>query len=329
MAAPKRGLGKGLGALIPTGPRSDAPEDNGKSVATVTAARGDKSTAEGNFSAEPKSHPSVVGYREIPVDSIRANPQQPRTVFDEEALSELVFSISTIGLLQPIVVRPLDGDQFELVAGERRLRASTLAGITEIPAIIRHTEDANMLRDALLENLHRSNLNALEEAAAYSQMLNDFGCTQDELAQRIGRSRPQVSNTLRLLKLPAPVQSRVAAGVLSAGHARALLALTDPDSMEAMAKRIVAEGLSVRSVEEIIALGAADGKPRRKTERKRKSRPEALEEAVRIFTETLSDSLDTTVSLEGFTKSGAHGKIIIECADISDARRITEAIAGQ
>lgn len=329
MAAPKRGLGKGLGALIPTGPRSDAPEDNANSAATVTVARGDKSTAEGNFSAEPKAHPSVVGYREIPVDSIRANPQQPRTVFDEEALSELVFSISTIGLLQPIVVRPLDGDQFELVAGERRLRASTLAGITEIPAIIRHTEDANMLRDALLENLHRSNLNALEEAAAYSQMLNDFGCTQDELAQRIGRSRPQVSNTLRLLKLPAPVQSRVAAGVLSAGHARALLALTDPDSMEAMAKRIVAEGLSVRSVEEIIALGAADGKPRRKTERKRKSRPEALEEAVRIFTETLSDSLDTTVSLEGFTKSGAHGKIIIECADISDARRITETIAGQ
>jgi ParB family chromosome partitioning protein len=160
-------------------------------------------------------------------------------------------------------------------------------------------------------------------------MLTDFGCTQDELAARIGRSRPQVSNTLRLLKLPAPVQSRVAAGVLSAGHARALLALSDPDSMEVMAKKIVAEGLSVRSVEELIALGAVDGKPRKKIDRKRKSRPEALEEAVRVMTESLSDSLDTTITVEGFSKSGAHGKIVIEAADIADARRITQIITGE
>lgn len=313
MATPKRGLGKGLGALIPTG-----PGENIESAEQV-----------GYTESDPKNTGVVVGYRELPIDSIRANPQQPRSIFDEDALQELVFSISTIGLLQPIVVRPLGSNEYELVAGERRLRASALAGFTQIPAIIRHTEDANMLRDALLENLHRSNLNALEEAAAYSQMLTDFGCTQEELAQRIGRSRPQVSNTLRLLKLPAPVQSRVAAGVLSAGHARALLALPDSDSIEAMAKRIIAEGLSVRSVEELVALGVGDGKPRKKKDRKRKSRPEALEEAVRVMSESLSDSLDTTITVEGFSKSGAHGKIVIEAADIADARRITAIITGE
>ena len=313
MATPKRGLGKGLGALIPTG-----PSENTGSVEQVVYTKSD-----------PENNEVVVGYRELPIDSIRANPQQPRSIFDEDALQELVFSISTIGLLQPIVVRPLGNNEYELVAGERRLRASALAGFTEIPAIIRHTEDANMLRDALLENLHRSNLNALEEAAAYSQMLTDFGCTQEELAQRIGRSRPQVSNTLRLLKLPAPVQSRVAAGVLSAGHARALLALPDSDPMEAMAKRIIAEGLSVRSVEELVALGVGDRKPRQKKDRKRKSRPEALEEAVRVMCESLSDSLDTTITVEGFSKSGAHGKIVIEAADIADARRITAIITGE
>ncbi len=318
MATPKRGLGKGLGALIPTGPSQPEPSQPEPTEISPTETA---STQAGSS--------DVVGYRELPIESIKANPHQPRSVFDEGALHELVFSISTIGLLQPIVVRPLASGEFELVAGERRLRASALAGLTEIPAIIRHTDDANMLRDALLENLHRSNLNALEEAAAYSQMLTDFGCTQDELAARIGRSRPQVSNTLRLLKLPAPVQSRVAAGVLSAGHARALLALSDSDSMEAMATRIVAEGLSVRSVEELIALGAADGKPRKKTDRKRKSRPEALEEAVRVMTESLSDSLDTTITIEGFSKSGAHGKIVIEAADIADARRITQIITGE
>lgn len=316
MAAAQRGLGglgKGLGALIPTGPAQPV-------------------TPPSNPSTEANTVPvtvtdSVVGYQEIPIGSITANPHQPRTVFDEEALQELVFSISTIGLLQPIVVRPLSAGKFELVAGERRLRASTLAGMTVIPAIIRHTDDANMLRDALLENLHRSNLNALEEAAAYSQMLTDFGCTQDELAQRIGRSRPQVTNTLRLLKLPPSVQNKVAAGVLSAGHARALLALSDPDSMEVMANRIIKEGLSVRNVEELIAIGAGDGKSPKK--RKGKSRSEGTEEAVRTITESLSDTLDTTITVEGFMGKGARGKIVIECADIADARRIAELISGE
>ena len=329
MATPKRGLGKGLGALIPTEPRETEPRET-EPRETGSTESAPPVTGSLQASSSDQAHPTdVVGYRELPISSIKANPHQPRSVFDEDALNELVFSISTIGLLQPIVVRPITNGEFELVAGERRLRASVLAGLTKIPAIIRHTEDANMLRDALLENLHRSNLNALEEAAAYSQMLTDFGCTQDELATRIGRSRPQVSNTLRLLKLPAPVQSRVAAGVLSAGHARALLALTDPESMEAMAKKIIAEGLSVRSVEELIALGAADGKPRKKTDRKRKSRPEALEEAVRVIRESLSDSLDTTITVEGFSQSGAHGKIVIEAADITDARRITQIITGE
>ncbi len=320
MATPKRGLGKGLGALIPTGPSE--PTDNSGAMAQEVS-----HPSNSVDSADTESQ--IVGYREIPIDSIQANPQQPRSIFDEDALQELVFSISTIGLLQPIVVRPSGNNRYELVAGERRLRACTLAGFTEIPAIIRHTEDTNMLRDALLENLHRSNLNALEEAAAYSQMLTDFGCTQEELAQSIGRSRPQVSNTLRLLKLPAKVQSRVAAGVLSAGHARALLALPDSDSMEAMATKIVAEGLSVRNVEELIALGAFDGKPRKKIDRKRKSRPEALEEAVRVISESLSDTLDTTIYLDGFSKSGGPGKIVITAADIADARRIAELITGE
>ena len=313
MATPRRGLGKGLGALIPT----TADPENSTQPAV------DQHVADISVASE------VVGYRELPITSIRTNPHQPRSVFDEDALAELVFSISTIGLLQPIVVRPLDNGNYELVAGERRLRASSQAGLTEIPAIIRHTEDANMLRDALLENLHRSNLNALEEAAAYSQMLTDFGCTQDELAQRIGRSRPQVTNTLRLLKLPAPVQSRVASGVLSAGHARALLALSDADAIESMATKIVAEGLSVRSVEELIAIGAADGKPRKKTDRKRKQRSEAVEEAVRVMTESLADALDTSIVVEGFSGKGSRGKIVIECADLPDARRIAGLISGE
>ena len=186
---------------------------------------------------------------------VQPNPKQPRTVFDEDALAELVESISEVGLLQPIVVRPMDDGTYELVMGERRLRASQKAGLTTIPAIVRRTEDADLLRDALLENLHRAQLNPLEEAAAYQQMLSDFGCTQEELSLRIKRSRPQISNTIRLLQLPATVQRRVAAGVLSAGHARALLILPDTGAMEHLATRIVAEGLSVRAAEEIVSVG--------------------------------------------------------------------------
>ncbi len=307
MAAAPRGLGKGLGALIPTG----APTPITATPATTT----------------PPSAVTerVVSYLEIPIDSIAPNPVQPRTVFDQEALDELVFSIKTIGLLQPIVVRKSKTGSYELVAGERRLRASKLAGVKNIPAIIRNTEDTNMLRDALLENLHRSNLNALEEAAAYSQMLSDFDCTQEELAKRIGRSRPQVTNTIRLLKLPISVQQKVAAGVLSAGHARALLSLETPEAMDQMSARIIKEGLSVRSVEEIIAIATPSSKKSRKPGKK-KGRSEELEEVVRVLGERISDATDTRVKFDGFYKNNTQGKIVIECADISDARRITELL---
>ncbi len=197
----------------------------------------------------------LAHYAEIPLGHISPNPRQPRQVFEEESLAELVFSLREVGLLQPIVVRPVGNERYELVAGERRWRAAQQAGFVTIPAIVRDTGDDVLLRDALLENLHRAQLNPLEEAAAYGQLLSDFGCTQEELAARIGRSRPQVSNTLRLLRLPAGVQRRVAAGILSAGHARALLALDSPADQERLAGRIVAEGLSVRTVEEIVAVG--------------------------------------------------------------------------
>jgi ParB family chromosome partitioning protein len=315
MAAAPRGLGKGLGALIPTG----AP-------ATHTATPSNSPTGESPTPQQTSAASlSVVTYLEIPINSITPNPAQPRTVFDEEALDELVFSIKTIGLLQPIVVRVSQTGSYELVAGERRLRASKLAGVKNIPAIIRNTEDSNMLRDALLENLHRSNLNALEEAAAYSQMLSDFDCTQDELAKRIGRSRPQVTNTIRLLKLPTSVQQKVAAGVLSAGHARALLSLDSPEAMDQMAARIVKEGLSVRSVEEIIAIAAPKGKSSGKS-RKKKGRSEELEESIRVLNERITDATDTRIKFEGFAHKNSQGKIVIECADISDARRIAELL---
>ena len=304
----KRGLGKGLGALIPTAAKSEPADARARKLTGEVAQVG----------------PAAV-YAEIPIDDIAANPRQPRAVFDEEALAELVYSIREIGLLQPVVVRRA-GTNFELVAGERRLRACREVGLTSIPAIIRDTEDDALLRDALLENLHRADLNALEEAAAYSQMLADFGCTQEELAKRIGRSRPQVSNTLRLLKLPPDVQRRVAAGVLSAGHARALLSLEDDQSMEEMAKRIVAEGLSVRSVEELILVGAADGRERTKRTRKPKSRETAMADLVNDVQQRIADQLDTRVQVDGFMKNAVRGKIVIECADGDDLRRIADLI---
>ena len=315
MAAAPRGLGKGLGALIPTGAPATKPNAPAKS-SRIDAPESTQTTTDSQ---------NVVSYLEIPIDSITPNPAQPRTVFDEEALDELVFSIKTIGLLQPIVVRVSQSGSYELVAGERRLRASKLAGVKNIPAIIRNTDDSNMLRDALLENLHRSNLNALEEAAAYSQMLTDFDCTQDELAKRIGRSRPQVTNTIRLLKLPTSVQHKVAAGVLSAGHARALLSLDSPEAMDQMASRIVKEGLSVRSVEEIIAITAPKKNSSGKSSKK-KGRSEELEEAIRVLNERITEATDTRVKFDGFTKKNSQGKIVIECADISDARRIAELL---
>jgi len=313
-AAPKRGLGKGLGALIPSGTPGDV--DSG-----VVDPAGAPDTPD-----VPLPVDGVV-YAELPIEDVRPNPRQPRQVFDEDALAELVFSIKEIGLLQPVVVREVDGG-YELIAGERRLRASREAGLTAIPAIIRATDDEDLLRDALLENLHRANLNPLEEAAAYQQLLSDFGCTQDDLARRIGRSRPQVSNTLRLLKLPPDVQRRVAAGVLSAGHARALLSLDDPSDMEVLAARIVQEGLSVRSVEEIILVGDGDGRQRKRTPRSRGSRPRDadLTEIVDELTARAADSLDTRVSIEGFARKNSRGKVVIECADLDDLRRIVDII---
>lgn len=293
---PRTGLGRGLGDLIR--PTSETPPES-------TAA-----------STELISAPEGASFSEVPVDAVYPNPKQPRHVFDEDDLAELADSIATVGLLQPVVVRR-EGDAFELVMGERRLRATRLAGLATIPAIIRDTDDHDLLRDALLENLHRVQLNPLEEAAAYQQMLDDFGCTQEELSSRIKRSRPQISNTIRLLRLPAPVQRRVAAGVLSAGHARALLGLADPVAQERLAQRIVAEGLSVRSVEEIVAVGEPTPRgTRTRAARAPSPRAEAL-------TEVLTDALDTRVSVQiGKSK----GRITIEFAGEDDLDRILNVV---
>ena len=315
MATPKRGLGKGLGALIPT---QEQPTST-PSPRKAPTKKSDAPTLE-----------TVPGatYAELPIGSIAPNPKQPRQVFAEEDMAELVHSINEIGLLQPVVVRSAGNDAFELIAGERRLRACKAAGLTTIPAIIRQTADDDLLRDALLENLHRAQLNPLEEAAAYAQLLADFGCTQDELAKRLGRSRPQVSNTMRLLKLPAPVQRRVAAGVLSAGHARALLSLDDEAAMEALANRIVKEGLSVRSVEEIVILGDADGRERARKKRTRGTAnvdPEVAEIAAELESR-VATTLDTRATVSVPKSKKSRGKLVIEFADLEDLRRITDLI---
>lgn len=257
-------------------------------------------------------------FAEVPVGSIHANRKQPRTVFDEDEMAELVHSVREIGVLQPIVVRasPEGGEyQYELVMGERRWRASREAGLETVPAIIRDTTDDDLLRDALLENLHRSQLNPLEEAAAYQQLLEDFGCSQEELAARIGRSRPQISNTLRLMKLPPLVQRRLAAGVLSAGHARALLGLQDPAEMEKLAQRIVAEGLSVRSTEEIVAMSDGLRRPSKPATPRAGARHERLD----YLATSLSDRLDTNVKI---TLGAKKGRVSIEFASVDDLNRI-------
>ncbi len=311
----RRGLGRGLGALIPTQDQSGEGSTPADSTTDVQA-------------AGPADHPTVrdagARYAELPIDDVSPNPRQPRMVFDEDALAELVDSITLIGLLQPVVVRRVDPG-YELIAGERRLRACRLAGLERIPAIIRETEDDALLRDALLENLHRANLNALEEAAAYQQLLEDFGCTQEELASRIGRSRPQVSNTLRLLRLPPDVQRRVAAGVLSAGHARALLSLENPEAIESLAQRIVSEGLSVRSVEEIIILSGPEGSRRKRKERKPRDTPSGPSALVNDVISRLSDALDTRITISGLS-TGHRGRVVIEVADEDDLRRVADII---
>jgi ParB family chromosome partitioning protein len=261
----------------------------------------------------------VAQQNEVPINQISPNPRQPRTVFDETALNELIASIKSVGILQPPVVRKVAENKYELIMGERRYRAAKAAGLTTIPVIIRQTPDNELLRDALIENIHRSNLNPLEEGAAYAQLLSDFGCTHDELALKLGRSRPLISNTIRLLNLPDPVQRKVASGVISAGHARALLGLTDAAEIEKLASRIVAEGLSVRSTEEIIATM----KPISKSAKK--SSVKGVSGAGLAAAELLSDYLDTRVSVES---GKGKGKIVIEFAGNEDLQRIVDLIEG-
>jgi ParB family chromosome partitioning protein len=302
MHTERRGLGRGLGELFQrTDPQPVVVPTNGQAQPAAMAP-----VPDGSYFAD------------LPLDSISPNPRQPRTVFDEEAMNELVESIREVGMLQPVVVRPLGGSKFELVMGERRWRAAQQAGVGTIPAIVRETADHELLRDALLENLHRADLNPLEEAAAYQQMLEDFGCTQEELASRIKRSRPQISNTIRLLRLPPTVQRRIAAGIISAGHARALLALEDPASQERLAERVVAEGLSVRAVEELVTLGEPVNRPARRHRQAKLVAPK-----VKDLADRLSDHFDTRVRVElGRTK----GKIVIEFATIDDLERIVALI---
>lgn len=300
---PRGGLGRGLGALIPTG---------------NTAGGSDLDLAPGNPDLAPVPG---VWLAEIPITAITPNARQPRQAFDEAAMEELKTSIQEVGLLQPIVVREIGPDRYEMVMGERRWRAAQAMGRETVPAIVRDTRDDAMLRDALLENIHRVDLNPLEEASAYQQLLEEFGATHEELAQRIGRSRPQISNTIRLLNLPAPVQRRVAAGVLTAGHARALLGLDDPQAQETLARRIVAEGLSVRVTEEAVALANADGTADKARPAKRRSKPHSP--ALDDLAGRLSDRFDTRVKVDlGRSK----GKITIEFATVDDLERIVDVI---
>ena len=288
MSSKKGGLGRNLDSLIPT------PINRIGSNETV----GERS--------------------EIPLTWIKPNPRQPRTVFDNSALDELAASIKEIGILQPPVVRKIGDNQYELIMGERRYRAAKLAGLVNIPVIVRQTSDNELLREALVENIHRSNLNSLEEAAAYNQMLSDFGFTHDELAERLGKSRPVITNTLRLLNLPPSVQKRLAAGTISAGHARALLGLNSTDEMERLANKIVSEGLSVRAIEELIALS----NPEQKNSKKSKTKTSDGKYAELV--ERLEGALDTRVTIAG---SNTGGKIVIEYADGQDLQRIVGVIS--
>ena len=284
----RRGLGRGLESLIPSGPAEAAASG----LAEVAGAR----------------------FAEIPLEQVVANPRQPRRVFDEDDMAELVHSIKEVGLLQPVVVREVAKDRYELIMGERRWRASGKAGLKTVGAIVRDTSDEDLLRDALLENLHRSQLNPLEEASAYQQLLEDFGCTHEELAERIGRSRPQISNTLRLLKLTPAIQRRVAAGVLSAGHARALVSVPNAEIQERLATRVVAEGLSVRALEEIVTVGPDSAKRPAARQSPKISAPRLADLAAR-----LSERYDTRVKVDlGRSK----GRVTVEFATLEDLERI-------
>jgi ParB family transcriptional regulator, chromosome partitioning protein len=344
-----RGLGRGLGALIPSAPADGAAPGAVTAPGLVTQRLGapavtaparklplgeiyradldtdpvSRETSDAGSVSRETSAADGMGavpgayFAELPVDSITPNARQPRDIFNQEEMDELVHSIREVGLLQPIVVRAIEGGKYELIMGERRWRATQAAGLVNIPAIVRSTDDERMLLDALLENLHRSQLNALEEAAAYDQLLRDFSCTHEVLADRIGRSRSQVSNTLRLLKLPPKVQQRVAAGVLSAGHARALLGLDDSTNQQLLAERIIAEGLSVRTVEEIVAMREPQKAPRGVRAGSRVS------PALNDLAGRLSDRLDTRVRVDLGTR---RGKIVVEFASLEDLDRIVSAL---
>jgi len=291
MSARKGGLGRGLDALIPT---AVMPTEIKTSTGVITANRD-----------------------EIDLNNISANPKQPRTVFDEDQLTELALSIKEVGLLQPPVVRSIGNGKYQIIMGERRFRAAKLAGLKSIPVIIRQTSDDQLLREALVENIHRSQLNPLEEGAAYQQLLNDFNYTHDELALKLSKSRPAITNTMRLLNLPPTVQRKVAAGVISAGHARALLSLTDEKEIENLANRIVAEGLTVRAVEEIVAIGGAKVKSGSLRTGK------LLSPKLKEISDQLSDYLETRVHVELGKKKG---KIVIEFATVEDLERINKVI---
>ncbi|MFC5719763.1 ParB/RepB/Spo0J family partition protein [Streptomyces gamaensis] len=347
MTERRRGLGRGLGALIPAAPR--AAESSGpvtgtgatspSAVPVLTTERGvaavKATTKPASEVAVPRETATVADsaadgaegtagahFAELPLDSITPNPRQPREVFDEDALAELVASIREVGLLQPVVVRRTAPERYELIMGERRWRACREAGLERIPAIVRATEDEKLLLDALLENLHRAQLNPLEEAAAYDQLLKDFKCTHDELADRIGRSRPQVSNTLRLLKLSPAVQRRVAAGVLSAGHARALLSVDDSEEQDRLARRIVAEGLSVRAIEEIVTLMGSRSRGSAKAKGPRAGT--RVSPALSSLATRLSDRFETRVKVDLGQKKG---KIVVEFASMEDLERILGTLA--
>lgn len=343
--AKRQSLGRGLDALIPNVSRETSARSKPAKKATSAKAGAPakkavptkaSTPAKKGSGPKPKAPAGVVSViagespmqvagltlLEVPIRNVTPNPSQPRTVFDEEALAELVFSIQEVGLLQPIVVRS-QGSGYELIAGERRLRAAKKAGLKTIPVLVRETSDDDMLRDALLENLHRSQLTPLEEASAYQQLLQDFGCTQEQLASRLGRSRPQITNTIRLLNLPPAVQRRVAAGVLSAGHARALLGLKDPAAIEKLAARIVAEGLSVRSVEEIVSIGLSDGPSTSKGSRSTTKKGKISAPGLADLGRRMSERLDTRVTVQvGRSK----GKVVIEFATLEDLRRIVEIV---
>jgi ParB family transcriptional regulator, chromosome partitioning protein len=313
VAQQRRGLGRGLGALIPEPAR----------LAEGEATRGAAQATSQDTSAAALGEVAGARYEEVAVTAITPNPRQPRRTFDEDGLDELADSIRQVGLLQPVVVRAVGTGRYELVMGERRWRAAQRAGLTEIGAIVKQTQDDDLLRDALIENLYRQQLDPLEEAAAYQQLLDDFGATHEELARKVGRSRPHISNTLRLLNLPPAVQKRVAAGVLSAGHARALLGLENPEAQDRLATRIVAEGLSVRAVEEIVAVGSEDTAPRRPA--RTAARPPTAPGLNRLA-DRLSDLFETRVKVELGRRKG---KIIVEFASTEDLERIVKAMSPQ